>query len=319
MTVQKSLRTCLRATLLGSAAFGLVASLGLPPVGDLGFSVANAQSQTGHGQGAGRQGGGGDRGQGAGQAGSGTTHGSGASGGGTAAAPSASGGGTTSGQGVSRGHFGQGGSTGEESGDDGTSEDKKGPKFGGGDDSRKPTPGTTGGRPVWAKEGIPEIELGRLSVARAPANVLDHAFTEVTTNWATIGPTVMTLTAEGQPTLTMTVAQLYSLPATEFARVVQTYYDTISRVNSPLENLSLLKNVSSTGTTVLTGVAPASAIDLAAIFLGSASDKTIPVSVDTVTAINTILQLPTLTPEQTADLAAKADAVRAAINSGHGE
>ena len=83
--------------------------------------------------------------------------------------------------------------------------------------------GTTGGRPVWAKEGIPEVELGRLSVAQAPASVLKHAFDEVTANWSTIGPTVMTLTAEGQPTLTMTVAQLYSLPADQFAHIVQTW------------------------------------------------------------------------------------------------
>ena len=224
-----------------------------------------------------------------------------------------------SGQAVGRGHYGQGGSTGEELSDEGTSDDKKGPRFGGGENARKPGEGTTGGRPVWAKEGIPEVELGRLSVARAPASVLNHAFSEVTTNWSTTGPTVMTLTAEGQPTLTMTVAQLYSLPADQFAHIVQTYYDSIVRIDSPLENLSLLKDVRTNNTTALTGVTPASTTDLAAIFLGSASDKTIPVSADTVTAINTILQLPALTPEQTADLAAKAEAVREAISIGHGE
>ena len=154
-----------------------------------------------------------------------------------------------SGQAVGRGHYGQGGSTGEESSDEGTSDDKKGPRFGGGENARKPGEGATGGRPVWAKEGIPEVELGRLSVARAPASVLKHAFDEVTANWSTIGPTVMTLTAEGQPTLTMTVAQLYSLPADQFAHIVQTYYDSIVRINSPLENLSLLKDVRINNTT----------------------------------------------------------------------
>ena len=75
----------------------------------------------------------------------------------------------------------------------------------------------------------------------------------------------------------------------------------------------------STTRRVSTGVTPASTTDLAAIFLGSASDKTIAVTAETVTAINTILQLPALTPEQTADLAAKAEAVREAISIGHGE
>ncbi len=318
MTISKSIRGGLRAALMGTAAIGLVASLGVLPIGSGLTGTAYAQNQSGSGQGGGHQGGSGQGGGGQGGGGlgggSGVTHGSGQRGDGTSTAPSGSG----SGQTVTQGHYGQGGSTGEETGDEGTSEDKKGPNFGGGDDSRKPVPGTTGGRPVWAKEGIPEVELGRLSVARAPANVLNHAFTEVTTNWATTGTTVMTLTAAGQPTLTMTVAQLYSLPATEFARIVQTYYSTILRVDSPLENLSLLKDVRTTGATALTGVTPVSAIDLAAIFLGSASDKTIPVSVDTVTAVNTILQLPALTTAQTAELAAKAEAVRVAIDAGHG-
>lgn len=32
-----------------------------------------------------------------------------------------------------------------------------------------------GGRPVWAQEGLPEVELGRLNAARAPDFVLDRA------------------------------------------------------------------------------------------------------------------------------------------------
>ena len=72
-------------------------------------------------------------------------------------------------------------------------------------------------------------------------------------------------------------------------------------------------------TTQLAGVTPASALDLAAILLGSASDKTITVSNDTVFAVNTILQLPTLSDADLAILAAKAEAVRATILKGHGE
>jgi hypothetical protein len=225
-------------------------------------------------------------------------------------------GGTAGGSGAERGHYG--GSTGETTTDE-TDSDKKGPRFGGGENTRKPGAGTQGGRPVWAKEGIPAVELGRLSVARAPDAVLQRAFTEVITNWSTLGTTVLTLTAPDQPTLQMTVAQLYSLPALEFAKIVQTYYDSVLRIDSPLENLALMKNLATTGTTALTGVTPSSTIGLEAIFLGSASDKEITISADTVTAMNTILGLPTLTPTQTADLAAQADAVRAAILAGHNE
>ena len=250
------------------------------------------------------------------------TTGSGGGGGGMSHAPGGTSG-SAMGQGGStgvNGHYGQGGSTGTETGTDETSSDKQGPRFGGGDNSSRPAAGTTGGRPVWAKEGIPAVELGRLSVARAPAHVIDKALAEAVSNWATMSTTVMTLTAEGVPDLTMTVAQLYSLPAAEFAYIVQTYYPSIVRIDSPVENLGLLKNLAMTDSTALTGVTvtPATSDDLYAIFLGSASDKTIPISADTVTAVNTILGLPPLTPEATADIAAKAEAVRLAILSGHG-
>ncbi|MBS0562006.1 MAG: hypothetical protein JSR21_18320, partial [Proteobacteria bacterium] len=125
--------------------------------------------------------------------------------------------------------------------------------------------------------------------------------------------------APDQPTLQMTVAQLYSLPALEFANIVQTYYDSVVRIDSPLENLALMKNLATTGTTALTGVTPSSTLSLEAIFLGSASDKTIAITPDTVTAMNTILGVPPLTEAQTAQLAAEADAVRLAILAGHGD
>lgn len=195
--------------------------------------------------------------------------------------------------------------------------DARGPRFGGGDQGQRPPPGTRGGRPVWAQEGIPEVELGRLSVVRAPSHVIERALAEVLTNWSTIGSTVLTLTAPGQPTLTMTVAQLYSLPADQFANIVKTYYDSITRIDSPLENLALFQDIRVDGTTQLTGVTPASAIDLAAILLGSASDKTLPITTDTVLAVNIILQLPTLSATDLAALAAGAEAVRAAILEGH--
>lgn len=325
-------RWTVRRILLGTAGLALVLAVPPPVAQQIGLGgpalAQGAGGQGGGGQGGGGQGGGGQGGagsagsnrqaggQGGGAAGGGASDHA-ASGSGSANAPASSG--ASMGQGgqtVQHGHYGQGGSTGTETGET-TDSDKKGPRFGGGANSRKPTAGEQGGRPVWAKEGIPAVELGRLSVARAPETVLNHALTEVVSNWTTTGTTVMTLQAEGQPTLTMTVAQLYSLPATEFARIVQTYYATVVRIDSPLENLSLLKTLDTTGTSPLTGVEPASSADLSAIFLGSASDKTIPVTTDTVIAINTILGLPTLTPVQVADEAAKAEAVRQAILVGH--
>ena len=193
------------------------------------------------------------------------------------------------------------------SGDEGQGEpdedsDAKGAHFKGGDNEHKPSEADRGGKPVWAQEGIPEIELGRLNVARSPEHVLNQAGDEAVSNFDT--------------DLSGT---LYSMTAEDFATFVEENYDDATRIDSPLENLSLFKDVMVDGTTQLPGVTPASTLDLAAIFLGSASDKTIPVSEDTVSAIVSILGLPSLTPEQTSTLAEKAEDVRAAILAGHGE
>ncbi len=295
MTTHNRLPRSLRRILLSSAALGLVLGMPLTPRGTAGFvSSAWAQTQGGGGQG------------GSGKYGSGTQHAPGSSGQGMGQ------GGST----IIRGHQGQGGSTGTESGEEGTSSDKKGPRFGGGTSTRKPEGGTTGGRPVWAKEGIPAVELGRLSVARAPASVLGHALTETLSNWTTTGTTTMTLVIDGV-TKTITVAQLYSYPASKFAEIVATNYALIVRVDSPLENLALLQNYATTGVVPLTGVLPATKTDLMGVFLGSASDKTIPISTDTVIAMNTILGL-NLTPTEIASVAVAAEEVRVAILSGHG-
>src|SRR5512135_3649841 len=67
---------------------------------------------------------------------------------------------------------GQGGPSGDS--------DAKGPKYGG--EGSKPTEGTQGGKPVWAQEGIPsDLELGRLSVVRAPSHVIDKSLASALT------------------------------------------------------------------------------------------------------------------------------------------
>lgn len=154
-----------------------------------------------------------------------------------------------------------------------------------------------GQRPVWAQEGIPEVELGRLNVSRAPGHVLARAEAEA-------------------------MAALYSLDADQAAALLKANFSDISRYDSPLQNLALYKDVMTFGVTQLRdidqGLEPASQLDLAAIFLGSASDKTIPISEDTVTALNRILDLVELSSEERSTLATKAETVREAILVGHG-
>jgi hypothetical protein len=290
----------LRRVLLGSAALGM--AFWMPQLPQIPGGLVTAAYAQGQGSGGHR----GSGGSGGGDHGSNSTH-----------APGTSGQGMGRGGSIgSQGHYGQGGSTGTESGTEGTSSDRKGPRFGGGENTRQPEAGTRGGRPAWAKEGIPEVELGRLSVARSPEHVLAHALTETLSNWTTMGTTVLTLTIDGT-TRTMTVAELYSLPASQFAAILMANYDAIVRIDSPLENLALLQNYATTGVVPLSGVSPSSNVDLMGVFLGSASDKTIPITTDTVIAMNTILGL-NLTPAQVAEVAVTAEEVRVAIATGHG-
>jgi hypothetical protein len=161
-----------------------------------------------------------------------------------------------------------------------------------------------GRRPVWAREGIPAVEMGRLNVSRAPGHILARAEGEALATWQ------------------QDMAQLYNLDAEQAALLLATQFGDVTRYDSPLQNLALYKDLMIFGDTRLreidANLRPASRLDLAAIFLGSASDKTIPVSEDTVTALNRILGLVELDPGDRATLADKADTVRAAILIGHG-
>ena len=157
----------------------------------------------------------------------------------------------------------------------------------------------SGGPPVWAREGIPEVELGRLNVGRAPGFVLaraeDKALDEYNQN----------------------MAALYDLSAEQAAALLQNNYDESERIHSPVQNLALYKDVMIFGKTQLPGVNPVSTYDLAAIFLGSASDKNIPITNDTIIAINRILGLIDMNESDITTLATKAEAVRASILIGH--
>lgn len=157
-----------------------------------------------------------------------------------------------------------------------------------------------GGRPVWAKEGIPEVELGRLNVSRSPDQVLQRAYDEAL---ASLSPEMATF---------------YSMSINAMVYELSTNFDNVSYIDSPLQNLALLKDALD-GTSVLTstGEITNSTDTLMAAFLGVASDKNLPITANTVTAVTTILGIP-LSPTQAAKLAADAEAIRIAVLAGHG-
>lgn len=160
------------------------------------------------------------------------------------------------------------------------------------------------GRPVWAQEGLPEVELGRLNVARAPSSVLIRAENEALANYVE------------------EMSVLYNLDADQASVLLKTNFSNVSRYDSPLQNLALYKDIMTFGVTELRTldetISATSQLDLAAIFLGSASDKTIPISEDSIIAINRILGLVEMNADELNSLAVKAELVREAILIGHG-
>jgi hypothetical protein len=153
---------------------------------------------------------------------------------------------------------------------------------------------------VWAKEGIPEGELGRLSVVRSPAHVIDRSVAEAIATFDSA-----------------TMASFLNLSVEDAANLLSTAYDTVVRLDSPLQNIGLYRDLINNGTTGLPDVTGASTLDLAAILFGSAADKTLPITTDTVTAVNTILGL-TMSEADVAEVAADAETIRQAILAGHG-
>ena len=214
--------------------------------------------------------------------------------GGVAFAQQGGGSGQGGGGGNGNGGQGAGGSGGSGSGQGGPGEDSegKGPRAGSAGAS-------TGGKPVWAQEGIPEVELGRLNVARSPDRILEKAVAEEVSN------------------LTDEKIAFYSLSLEDMVTVLSTDFDNVSMIDFPVANLGLLKDVMD-GTSVLTaeGVVNDPEV-LAAVFLGSASDKTVEITTDTADAVATILGYD-LSDEQAEALATDAEAIREAILEGHG-
>ncbi len=185
------------------------------------------------------------------------------------------------------------GNQGQGSGQGGPGEDSdgKGPQAGGPSDSG-------GGKPIWAQEGIPEVELGRLNVARSPSKVLDRSLAEALKN------------------VTPEIVAFYNLSIPDAVAKLSLDWDNVTMYDSPLQSLALLRDVLADGQISLPGVTNDNKT-LIALTLGIASDKTIPISVDTVLAVTAILGYPMSVAQATA-VAADAEAVRIAVLAGHG-
>jgi hypothetical protein len=202
--------------------------------------------------------------------------------------------GSQSGQDNQGGANAQGG-TGTGQGGPGPDSDAKGPQAGAPSNA-----GSGGGKPVWGQEGIPEVELGRLSVARSPDQVLDRSFDEALAS------------------LTPEMISFYSLSYDDIIENLSLNWDGISFIDSPLQNLALLKDALDGTSVLVTDEGVTNDTDtLLAVFLGIASDKTVPISTETVIAVTTILGTP-ITGTDATDLAAEAEAIRIAVLAGHG-
>ncbi len=112
-----------------------------------------------------------------------------------------------------------------------------------------------------------EVEFGRLSIARAPSKVIEHALNEALA----------------------TIYSADSLKLDAAGRLVAVLPDgTEKTIDSPLENLALYEALMVNGE--LPGVVlPASTMDMAASFLGGAADKTGELTIDTVVYLNSVL------------------------------
>lgn len=170
-----------------------------------------------------------------------------------------------------------------------------------------------GGKPIWGQDGLVNpatgtaAELGRMNVSRAPAAVFDRQLTEA----------LAAITAD--PAL----ADFYKSVA--FIADPTTNLDNVVRLDSPLANLALLKVLLTTKADIAVTDASGAVVatipyttDALAILLGSASDKTLPISQDSVYAIFKILTKAEPSADYSlADIATAAETVRVNILYDH--
>lgn len=206
-----------------------------------------------------------------------------------------------------KGHQGAGvpsqdiGGKGQGQGGPGADSDAKGPRYMGGDSSKRGS-ADRDGAPVWAKDALiyngTTTELGRLNVARAPQSVFDRQLVEA----------LAALSANtALYNLTSLDAVIAAILAEDPAYV---------RIDSPLANLALLKDFLADGQIGNLTVA-LDPVSLQALLLGSASDKTLPISDATVFAIYTIIGAPIPSATDITAIATAAESVRVAIQTAH--
>ncbi|MFA6188410.1 MAG: hypothetical protein WC680_03930 [Sulfuricurvum sp.] len=205
-------------------------------------------------------------------------------------------GGSDKGKGTDSGHGSKKDTVSKGQGGPDASSDGKGPKAGSG--------GTGGTKPVWASEGIPVGDYGRLNVARAPQNTRDQAL------------------AEALKTITDWTLYTGTLEAAELAIYNSNNPATpIVRVDSPTQSLALYQAVLRDGS--IPAIGGGSTFVQAAIFLASAADKSKVLDPNAVTAMNTILGVksPGTGTEAENDLALyiAAEKIRLAIQTAHDE
>lgn len=195
------------------------------------------------------------------------------------------------GQGAQSGQGNQG-NQGQGQGGPGEDSDGQGPQAGGPSDS------SGGGRPPWASEGIPEVELGRLSVARSPDHVLDRAYDEAMVTLASM-------------------ADFYNLSLEDMVTELSLNWDDLTIIDLPLQNLAIFRDALDGSIDLTSYGITADAFTMMAVTLGVASDKTVPITPETAYAVSVIFDMPMTEAEATA-LATAAEAIRIAVLAGHG-
>ncbi len=143
--------------------------------------------------------------------------------------------------------------------------------------------------------------MGRLNVARSPDHVLDRAYLEALSNF------------------TADKVAFYNMSVEQAAATLRADFRNVSMLDSPLQNLSLLRDILEDGHSVLNTLDQVQNdnLTLAAIFLGTASDKSVEIVPETAYALSVILGYE-LTEGQAKALASDAEIIRQAIAEGHG-
>ena len=217
--------------------------------------------------------------------------------------------------------------------------DGRPPRYGGDPDNmRKPESGSQGGAPAWASQEL--VDIGRMNVARAPSSVLLRAEASAITEL--LAALAANPSAANFYTAVLNVLKDPAVTDKTAAIAAILRDPTYVRVDSPLANLAFYLDilsgdykityvdpVTNATVTLFDGTSIGDRELLAAIFLGSASDKTKIVVTDTVHAVDIIMGLEAPTPigttpvnldaDQDLRVALPAESVRSAIQLVHDE